>query len=254
VSAISYLIVLLPVFLPIVFWIAYHLHVDRQIPEPAGHLALAFGLGVISFYLGLLLYSALDLLNQRHDAFLLAETNLQALFAYSVLAIGPIEELVKMGLFLLVILRFREFDEPIDGIIYASFIALGFSAVENLHYLQFLSPVEAYARGFAGPVIHIVFASIWGYYIGRSYLCGRSVWVTVLTTLAITSILHGVYDFIVIGLPPALLPVSASLIAGIWIWRLFLIRDLHAAPPGRCPTDDEAELQMDQASDETLVP
>ena len=253
-SAISSIIILLPVFVPVVFWIGYHLYVDRHIPEPAGHLALAFGLGVISFYLGILLYEALGLLNLRQDAFLLAESNLQALFAYSVLAIGPIEELVKMIPFLLVVLRFGEFDEPIDGIIYASFIALGFAAVENLHYLQFLSPVEAYARGFAGPVIHIVFASIWGYYIGRSYLCGQPVWVTVFTTLVITSMLHGVYDFIVIGLPPAVLPVSASLIAGIWIWRLFLIRDLHAAPADRCPPASETEPRVDQISDEKLIP
>jgi RsiW-degrading membrane proteinase PrsW (M82 family) len=250
----SYLIVLLPVFIPIVFWVAYHLHVDRHIPEPAGHLALAFGLGVMSFYLGLFLYQGLDLLNQRQDAFLLAESDLLALFAYSVLAIGPIEELAKMLPFLIVVLRFREFDEPIDGIIYASFIALGFSAVENLRYLQFLSPVEAYARGFAGPVIHIVFASIWGYYIGRNYLCGGRLWGTVLATLAVTSFLHGVYDFIVIGLPPALLTVSASLIAALWIWRLFLIRDLHAAPPGRCPTAGEVEPRMKRTGDETLIP
>jgi len=254
VSAISYFIILLPVFLPIVFWVAYHLHVDRHIPEPAGYLALAFFLGVISFYLGLVMYSALDLINQRQDAFLLAESNLRALFAYSLLVIGPIEELVKMLPFLVVVLRFREFDEPIDGVIYASFIALGFAGVENLRYLQFLSPAEAYARGFAGPVIHIVFASIWGYYIGRNYLCGRPVWATVLITLAITSMLHGLYDFIVIGLPPAMLAISASLIAGIWIWRLFLIRDLHAAPPGRCPSANEVESRLDQASNETLTP
>jgi hypothetical protein len=41
---------------------------------------------------------------------------------------------------------------------------------------------------------------------------------------------HGIYDFVVIGLPTWGLPISASLIGGIWIWRLFLIRDLHASP------------------------
>jgi hypothetical protein len=48
--------------------------------------------------------------------------------------------------------------------------------------------------------------------------------------LALTAVLHGIYDFFVIGMPPGALPVAAGLIAGIWIWRLFLIRDLHASP------------------------
>ena len=53
----------------------------------------------------------------------------------------------KMILFLLVVVRFREFDEPIDGIVYASFIALGFAAVENVLYVPQLDSAEAYARG-----------------------------------------------------------------------------------------------------------
>ena len=250
----NHVVILLPVVLPIAFWVAYHLHVDRHIPEPAGHLVIAFVLGLVSFYLGLFLYSSLDTVNLRRDAFLLAETSLPALFAYCIFVIGPIEELAKMIPFLLVVLRFREFDEPIDGIIYASFIALGFAALENIGYLQYLSPAEAYARGFAGPVIHIVFASLWGYYIGRDYLCGRPLWTTVIAAGVITSLLHGMYDFIVIGLPPSMLPIAASLIVGLWIWRLFLIRDLHSAPAGRCPSAAELVPEADPCDDKPGLP
>jgi hypothetical protein len=38
-----------------------------------------------------------------------------------------------------------------------------------------------------------------------------------------------VYDFAVLGLPHAGLPIAATLITGLWIWRLLLIRDLHEA-------------------------
>jgi RsiW-degrading membrane proteinase PrsW (M82 family) len=224
----SYIIVWLPVVLPVLFWAGYHWHVDRHLPEPVGHLCLAFLLGVGSYYLGAALYGALEYVSLRHDAFHLAQTSLPGLFAYSVLAIGVIEELVKIIPFLLVVLRFKEFDEPIDGIIYASFIALGFAAMENLHYLQFLDNKEAYLRGFAGPVIHIVFASFWGYHIGRAYLRGESLARACALFLLLTATLHGIYDFVVIGLPPAALPISALLIAGLWVWRLRLIRDLHA--------------------------
>jgi RsiW-degrading membrane proteinase PrsW (M82 family) len=96
------------------------------------------------------------------------------LLIYALFAIGPIEDLAKLLPFVLIILRLSEFDEPIDGIIYASFIALGFSAVENYFYLDYVSNLEAIARGFAGPVIHIVLASIWGHYIGMAYLNKRA--------------------------------------------------------------------------------
>jgi hypothetical protein len=41
--------------------------------------------------------------------------------------------------------------------------------------------------------------------------------------------LHGIYDYLVIALPRFALPASALMVLGIWIWRMFLIRDLHAA-------------------------
>lgn len=226
--ALNIAIMLMPVVLPVVFWAAYHWHADRHLPEPPGHLLAAFALGVMSFYLGIMLYMALDVIDLRRDAFELARQDLPGLFLYAILAIGPIEELAKMTPFLLVVLRFREFNEPIDGIIYASFIALGFSAVENIKYLQFLGPAEAFARGFAGPVIHIVFASVWGYLIGKAWLSGKPMAVAVPAALALTGLLHGLYNFIVMGLPGYMLPISAALITAIWIWRMRLIRDLHA--------------------------
>ena len=230
-------VLILPVILPVLFWACYHYYKDRHLPEPVSHLLLAFALGVGSFYLGMFMYWALDFVNLRYDAFLLAETNLPGLFAYAILVIGVIEELAKLIPFLLIVIHFKEFDEPIDGIIYGSFIALGFSAVENIQYLPFVTSVEALARGFAGPVVHIVFASIWGYYIGRAYLCRRALGRTIIAALAVTAVLHGIYDFVVIALPAPALPAAACLIVAIWLWRLWLIRDLHALPAGPCPQD-----------------
>lgn len=235
----SFALFIAPIVLPVVFWSAYHLYKDRHLPEPPSHLLLAFLLGAASSFLAMYLYGALGWFNLRFDAFLLAETNLAGLFAYAVLGIGVIEEVSKMVPFLLVVLFFREFDEPIDGIIYASYIALGFAAVENIQYVRFAPTAEAFARGFAGPVVHMVFASIWGYHIGRAHLCRQRVGRAILGALTFTALLHGVYDFVVIAMAPAWLPVAALLIAGGWLWRLALIRDLHARPPGRCPGASE---------------
>lgn len=84
----SKLIVLLPVIVPVLFWVDYHVHADRHLPKPPAHLLLAFGLGVASFWIGLYVYGALEFVDLRRDAFELAETNLGGLFVYSPGVIG----------------------------------------------------------------------------------------------------------------------------------------------------------------------
>ena len=223
----AYSTLIVPIVLPVLFWAWYHYHKDRHLPEPVSHLVIAFALGGVAYWIGKQFYSGLGYLDLRYDAFLLADTDRFRLFLYAILAIGPIEELAKLIPFLLVIRYFQEFDEPIDGIIYASFIALGFAAVENYFYLPLVTTGEALARGFAGPVVHIVFGSIWGYYVGRACLEGRRLLLTAVAAVAVTAFLHGVYDYLVIAMPAFALPTSALLVLGIWIWRMFLIRGLQ---------------------------
>ena len=218
---------LIPVLLPILFWGMYHYHKDRHLPEPVSSLVLAFALGLMSAAISRALYTALGWASLRYDAIALADGNTLGLLAYSMLAIGPVEELAKMLPFLALVLWHRELDEPIDGIIYASFVALGYAAVENVIYLDFMTPYEAAARGFAGPVVHILFASIWGYTIGCARIRGEAILPAMAGGFLAASALHGVYDFIVLQRSLNALPIAAVLIGGVWIWRLRLMRVLQ---------------------------
>lgn len=221
------ILLILPVVLPVIFWAVYHYHKDRHLPEPPLNLLLCFGLGLLAAAISKLMYAGLEPLGLRFDAWALAADNPMALLAYSMLAIGPIEEFAKMLPFLVIVMRFRAFDELLDGIVYASFIGLGYALAENLQYLDFLSPLEAAARGFAGPVVHILFASIWGYWISRARLSSLSVARAASLGFLLAAFLHGLYDFLVLLHPVAALPVAALLIVGIWIWRLRLMHRLH---------------------------
>jgi len=232
-AVMDYTIFVAAITLPVIFWAGYHYYKDRHLPEPIGNLLLCFILGVASFYIGKYMYEGLDLIGLRFDAVLLAETQPLHMFAYAVLVIGVIEELAKLIPFLFVVLRFTAFDEPIDGIIYASFIALGFAAVENIQYLQFLDTAESIARGFAAPLVHIMFASIWAYHIGQAYLRKKALLPIAAAAVAATAVLHGIYDFAVIALPGPALPVSAFLILLIWLWRMSVIRALHRDRAGQ---------------------
>lgn len=128
--------------------------------------------------------------------------------------------------------RPRAFDEPIDGIIYASFIALGYATIENLQYLAYLTPLEASARAFASPVTHILFASIWAYRITDAHLSSSGVRRAAVRGFVLAALLHGLYDFLALLQPVAALPVAAAMIVGIWVWRLRLLRRLDAEASG----------------------
>jgi len=220
-------LLILPIVVPVLFWAVYHYHKDRHLPEPPGNLLLCFVLGILAAGISKGMYLGLEPFGLRLDAVALASENGPALFAYAMLAIGPIEELAKLLPFLIVVIRFHAFDEPLDGIIYASFIGLGYAAVENYHYLDFLTGLESLARGFAGPVIHIVFASIWAYWITRAWLRGEALAKPAILGFLLAAGLHGLYDFMVLRYPVAALPIAAVMIASIWIWRLRLMHRMH---------------------------
>ncbi len=221
------LLAIAPIAVPVLFWAGYHYHKDRHLPEPAGNLLLTFLLGMLAAAISAGLYEGLGLIGLRHDAGHLADSSAWALLAYAVLAIGPVEEIAKLLPFLVVVLRFRDLNEPMDGIIYASFIGLGYAAVENWQYLEYLTTVEAIARGFASPVIHMLFASIWGHWVAQAHIAGRPIAATVVVSTAVAAVLHGIYDFIVILNPRFALPVAALMIVAIWLWRLRVLRSLH---------------------------
>lgn len=220
-------LLILPIVLPILFWAAYHYHKDRHLPEPIFNLVLCFGLGAGAAALSKLMYAGLEPLGLRFDAGALAADNPMGLLAYALLAIGPIEEIAKLLPFVLVALRFKAFDEPLDGIIYASFIGLGYAASENFDYLDYLTPLEAAARGFASPVVHILFASIWAHWITSAWLNHKPLAAAIAAGFVLAALLHGIYDFLVMISPGTTLPLAAVLIISIWIWRLILMRRLH---------------------------
>lgn len=214
---------------PIFFWAAYHYYKDRHRPEPVGILIFALGLGYLSAYLGLYLYQLLDLVGLRYDAFSLAAESKVKLFLYAVLAIGPIEELAKFVPFIFVLIRIPHFNEAIDGVIYASFIGLGFALHENQNYLSFLNGNEAFGRAIAAPMVHVLFASIWGYAYGYADTHNINRVLATVTGLLISMFLHGVYDFFAIGVSDWTNVAPPIIILVIWLTRMWLIR--HARHP-----------------------
>jgi RsiW-degrading membrane proteinase PrsW (M82 family) len=131
---------------------------------------------------------------------------------------------------MLIIVHFGDLNEPLDGIVYASFIGLGFALAENVHYAEHLSLLEAIARGFASPVVHIVFASLWGYHPALAHLCAESLLPAAIKWLTASALIHGIYDFVVLAYADAALLVGAIIITAIWLWHLRVISALNRVP------------------------
>lgn len=112
--------------LPALLWLAFWLMEDRCEPEPKRYLFFCFLAGMVAVPLVIPL--------ERGVSYYLHGS--QLLLAWAV-----IEELFKFGAAYLAALRFRVFDEPLDGVIYLVTAALGFSALENVFFL--ISPAAA---------------------------------------------------------------------------------------------------------------
>lgn len=213
------------ILVPGAFWGAYHYYKDRHRPEPVALLLFALLLGVGAAYIGLGLYSLLDSIGFKSDAYsLMHDRNITGLFWYCIFVIGPIEELAKLIPFLLILIWLPHFDEPFDGVIYASFVALGFALHENLSYLPFMEGPEAVGRAFASPMVHILFASVWGYAYGYAdeHNCHRGL--ATFLGFILSAVLHGFYDFFAIYISVWTHIAPPLVILALWMWRRWATR------------------------------
>jgi RsiW-degrading membrane proteinase PrsW (M82 family) len=218
---------LIILFAPVLFWAAYHYYHDRHKPEPLHYLFLTYVLGIGAGYLSTLGYQGLTYIGLDVDVFDLAQNNKLGLLLYSVFVIGVEEELIKFLPFWLICIRLHHFDEPIDGIIYASFIALGFATHENYYYLQILHGLEAIGRAAASPLVHILFSSIWGYFCSRAIMRKKPLWPAALMGVALAAVVHGLYDFAALSLTPWVHIAPPIIMLLVWAWRMYLIKKLQ---------------------------
>lgn len=183
---ISFLVILALGFAPGIFWLWYLYRRDKWEPEPKSLVARAFFLGMLAVIPALLLELPFQILGSK--------------FLLIVIAAPIVEELVKFFFVKKFIYNKAEFDEPMDGIVYAAAVALGFAAVENVFYLA--SAKSAVMTVFAGRAIlsvpgHALFSSMWGYALGLAKFSPPERGRKLLRNGLIFSILtHGIFNFL----------------------------------------------------------
>ena len=157
------------------------------------------------------------------------------------LGVGIVEEVCKASVAVFVTRRFGDLDEPVDAMIYAMTVALGFGAFENVVYalqyghqillVRFLWPVPA----------HMAYAALWGY--GWAYARfarrRRPFWQVLLPFVLGAGAVHAVGNLLLFFQSTTTTLLSLALLATLAILadrRLqALVAESPFLEPGECP-------------------
>ncbi len=147
-------------FAPAIFWLWYFFRKDKLNPEPLRLIRNSFLWGMAAV-IGAGLIEA-PVAAVAANPLLLA------------VVVAPIiEELLKFAVVRWSVYKRVDFDEPIDGVVYATAAALGFAAAENVIYVfqAYAEGMEAVAttsliRAFLSVPAHALFSAMWGYALG----------------------------------------------------------------------------------------
>ena len=197
---------------------------DRYDQEPLGVVAKVFLLGFLVVIPVMILQRGMNLWLGSHPV------------VDSLIVSAGVEELWKWFVLYHLIYNHTEFDEPYDGILYATAISLGFATVENIMYAW-------YSQGAFGPMLirallpvsgHAMFGVIMGYYLGKAkFNPGNLQRLYILLSLLIPWLWHGLYDLIVSTMTADWLWFIIPLMALLWFGGMGKITRANNRSPFR---------------------
>jgi RsiW-degrading membrane proteinase PrsW (M82 family) len=146
---------------PGVLWGIFLWMQDRYEKEPVGKIILGYIGGVLSAFVVIYVSQWFPIPPE---------------FSYLevVLRAPVLEEAIKFLVAYLMFYRAKDFNEPVDGLIYAGTVALGFATFENIFYVAGanLQGPEAFwnvagLRAILSVPAHMLFSTFWGYGMAR---------------------------------------------------------------------------------------
>lgn len=117
------------------------------------------------------------------------------LLSFGVLAFT--EELIKFALLLILAFPHKFFNEPLDGIVYAVVIAMGFATWENVAYADRFGLQTVLLRSLTAVPAHLTFAIVQGYFAGLAKFETARQSRLLSFGLCLAILLHGIYDLLI---------------------------------------------------------
>jgi protease PrsW len=192
----------------------YIYYKDIHEPEPHRYLIWCFIFGMIS--------TAPAMFLERWGMSLGYDESpdLWTTFVFAFVVVAGSEELVKFVFLRGYIYPKKDFNEPLDGIVYTVMIGMGFATLENILYASY-GLETTIVRAFTAVPAHAAFAVIMGYYVGLAKFDKARELQYLAQGLIAAVVLHGAYDFFIFQKNyPALTGLTVvTLVLGIGIGR-----------------------------------
>ena len=218
--------------LPGVLIIIYIYKRDKHEREPYRYILICVLLGMLSCIpaiAGTLSVEAMMGVNNPS-----ASKNMMTVATYAFIAVALSEEFAKFLFLRFYIYRKPEFDEPMDGIVYAVTISMGFAILENVLYVLEGGLHVAILRMFTAVPGHAAFGVIMGYYVGLAKFESDQVKSTrlMLQGLLFAAFVHGAYDFFLFQNNYAALSILAFvvLIVGVYMSKKLIKEHVDNSP------------------------
>lgn len=200
------IILLLLSILPVVILMVYIYRQDKYEKEPIGLLIRAFIGGIVAIPLDLILVSLVN--NVFYS---------ETVFYSAFIEAGFCEELCKFAILFVTIWWNRNFNEYMDGIVYAAFVGLGFACVENIMYVTQDGIGTGIIRALLSVPGHFLFAVIMGYFFSLAKFSKKGTFGYLMTALFGAVLAHGLFDWLLMitdYIPDAL----GFIIFGLFLW------------------------------------
>ena len=210
---------LLATILPSILIILFFVYSDK-FKEPRGEILKVF------FY-GILITIPAYFLNTYLDAFWYNNFRVSEELISSFLTAAPVEEGLKLSILYFFVYKMKDFNEPIDGIVYGVTASLGFATLENFYYVYLLadyfetsSMSLAILRSFSAVPAHAVFGVFMGYFFMKYTFIKKGD--NLLFAFVVPFVLHGCYNLFA----SSNFIVSLGLVIVSWIIGLRLFSKL----------------------------
>lgn len=216
---------------------------DKMEKEPIGLLIMTFFAGVLSILPAVLLETQLSQYTPE-------EPLMGGLYRGYCVA-GFSEELCKLILLMLVIWRNKNFNEYFDGIVYATYIALGFACFENISYVfraeTFQSAVMTGSmRALLSVPGHFLFGVVMGYYVALAKFDPKHRYVHLFKALLYPILLHGTFDALL--MIPEGMSEGQEMVSGV-LFIVFILFDIKMWKTGKRRIRRLQELSQQQGFD-----
>ncbi len=190
INLLLYHVLLFLSVLPAALLIIFIYRQDKYQKEPFKSLFKAFFGGMLSVVFTIVTVRIID-----YTIGLIPYLN-QTVFYDSFITAGIPEELCKFLVFMIFIWNDKNFDEYFDGIVYASFISLGFATVENIMYVMPGGIGTGIVRALISVPAHFLFGVILGYFLSLAKFNSGKKGRYIIIGLLIAMAAHGLFDWL----------------------------------------------------------